>query len=334
MGRLLTGLLTLIGLIALIAVGGYFALRRPDLPFATLAARYESSASRYIDLPGGVHLHYRDEGVAAPAPTLLLIHGYAASLQTWEPWVARLSEDYRVVSIDLPGHGLTSAPAGYQPSIEGYRDLVEEFASVYGLERFAIAGNSMGGNIAWEYALAHPERLDALILVDASGWPETEAEQGTQPIIFNLLRNRTTAALLRDLDTTRLTRQGLETAFADPALITDAMVAQYRDLSRAHGHRDILMQLMLGGSARNFATSERLAPISLPTLIIHGGQDKLVPARHAHLFNDAIQGSELLTLENVGHAPQEEAADESATSVGEFLYRKHEGSALPSAAAE
>jgi pimeloyl-ACP methyl ester carboxylesterase len=187
----------------------------------------------------------------------------------------------------------------------------------------------MGGNIAWEYALAHPERLDALIPVDASGWPETEAEQGTQPIIFNLLRHPAAAALLRDLDTTRLTRQGLETAFADPALVTEDMVAEYRDQSRAPGHRDILMQLMLDGAARNFASAERLAPVALPTLIVQGARDNLVPARHARLFHEAISGSDLLMLENVGHAPQEEAADETAAAVGEFLYRIHEGSALP-----
>src|SRR5262245_38711631 len=172
MGRVLTGLLVLVGIIALIATAGYFILKRPDIPYETLAARYETSASRYVDLPNGVRMHYRDEG---QGPTLLLIHGFSASLQTWEPWVERLAtgdariNDYRVISIDLPGHGLTSAPEGYEASIDAFRDVVAEFVQSQNLQSFALAGSSMGGNVAWEYALAHPDQVEALILVDASG---------------------------------------------------------------------------------------------------------------------------------------------------------------------
>lgn len=319
------GLLTLIGLVAVIAVVGFFVLKRDDIPYESLASRYESAASRYVDLPGGIRMHYRDEGTPG-APTLLLIHGFSASLHTWEPWVERLAtgderlNDYRIVSIDLPGHGLTRAPAGYQASIENFRDTVEAFARAQQLDSFFLAGSSMGGNVAWEYALAHPERVQGLILVDASGWPETRADHAQDPLVFKLLRSPV-APLLRDLDNTALTRQGLENSFFDPALVTDAMVTRYSELSRAPGHRDILLQLTLGFRERNFASAERLAALQTPTLVLTGDHDRLVPPEHAQQFDDAIVYSQLIAFENVGHIPQEEVPDQSAMAVHEFVYR-------------
>jgi pimeloyl-ACP methyl ester carboxylesterase len=331
MRRLLVGLLVLVGIVAVLLAGGYFALKRPDVPYETLAARYENSASRYVDLPGGVRMHYRDQG---QGPTLLLIHGFSASLHTWEPWVERLAtgenriNDYRIISIDLPGHGLTRAPAGYQASIEAYRDIVAAFVRSQNLERFALAGSSMGGNIAWEYALAHPEQVEALILVDASGWQETRAEFARDPPVFKLLRNPMLGPLLRDLDSTRLIRGGLEASFGDPALVDEAMVTRYAELARAPGHREILLQMTLAFRERNFATAERLAPLQMPVLVLAGDQDRLVPVDHARQFNEAIAGSQLVLFEGIGHIPQEEAADDSALAVHEFLYQVHEGSAL------
>lgn len=331
MRRILIGLLVLVGIAALLLAGGYFALKRDDIPYQTLAARYENSASRYVDLPSGVRMHYRIEG---DGPTLLLIHGFSASLHTWEPWVERLATgdnrlgDYRIVSIDLPGHGLTRAPAGYRASIEAFRDVVAEFVRAQQLDRFALAGSSMGGNVAWEYALAHPDQVEALILVDASGWPETRAEFAEDPPVFQLLRNPVLSPLLRDLDSTRLIRGGLEASFGDPALVDDAMVTRYADLARAPGHRDILLQMTLGFRERNYATAERLAALRMPVLILSGDQDRLVPVDHARQFNEAIPGSNLVLFEGVGHIPQEEAADDSALAVHEFLYRVHEGAAV------
>lgn len=326
------GVLALIGIVAILAVGGYFFLKRGDIPYQTLAATYESAASRYTDLPGGIRMHYRDEGYP-DAPTLLLIHGFAASLHTWEPWVERLAtseqrlNDYRVISIDLPGHGLTRAPAGYQASIENFRDAVEAFVRTQGLTQFALAGSSMGGNVAWEYALMHPEQVEALILVDASGWPETREEYAEEPTVFKLLRSPA-APLLRDLDNTALVRQGLENSFVDQTLVTDAMVTRYADLARAPGHRDILLQITLGFRERNYATAERLAALQMPTLVFTGDQDRLIPPENARQFADAIPNAQLVVFENVGHIPQEEKPDESAMAVHEFLYRVIEGSAL------
>ncbi len=329
---LINGLLAIIGLAAVAAVVGYFVLKRDDIPYATLASHYENANSRYVDLPGGIHMHYRDEGAHPGNATLLLVHGYAASVQTWEPWVQRLGDDYRVISIDLPGHGLTSAPAGYQPTISNYIDAIHAFAASQHLDHFVIAGNSMGGNIAWHYALAHPEQLNALILVDAGGWAHESTDR--EPIIFNLLRNPIIAPILRDLDNTRLTREGLQKAFVSQSLIDDAMVSRYTDLARAPGHREILVRIMLNRPASDFATPERLSAIHTPTLIIQGDHDNLIAPSSAQHFKDAIANSEILMLHDVGHVPQEEAPDQSAMAVHEFLYRlgEHGFEAAPVAA--
>jgi len=325
---LIGGFLALVGLVALVGAGAYFALKRPDVPYETLAAQYENAASRYVELPGGVRVHYRDEG-QPNGPPLLLIHGFSASLHTWEPWVARLGDEYRIISLDLPGHGLTRAPAGYQASIDAYREVVHEFVRQKGLEHFALAGSSMGGNVAWEYALAYPEQVNALILVDASGWPDTRAEATEEPQVFKLLRNPTLGPIMVQLDSSRLVRQGLEASFYDASLVDDTMLNRYVQLARAPGHRDILLQMTLNYRTRPSATPERLAALRMPVLIMTGDTDRLVPPEHAQQFHDAIAGSQLVTFESTGHIPQEEKPDQSATALREFLYRVVEGSALP-----
>jgi hypothetical protein len=137
-----------LGVLALVVVGGYFALKRPDIAYATLDAKYANAQSKWLDLGDGVSMHYRIEG-APEGRTLLLVHGFSASLHTWEPWAAILGAKYRIVSLDLPGHGLTLTPPGFSPSPENYADLVESAAQKLGLGKVVLAGNSMGGGIAW-----------------------------------------------------------------------------------------------------------------------------------------------------------------------------------------
>ena len=140
-----------------------------DIPYEELEARYGGPASRYVDLEDGLRVHYRDEGNPEAEVTLVMAHGFAASLHAWEPWVERLKDDYRLVSLDLPGHGLTRAPEGYQSSPEGQVAVVDALAAELGLPPFVLAGNSMGGGVAWRYALAHPQKVRALVLVNAAG---------------------------------------------------------------------------------------------------------------------------------------------------------------------
>lgn len=314
LGRIVIGILVLT-LVA--AVIGWLALRRPDIPYATLEARYANAESQYLDLADGLKVHYRDQG-KADGPVLVMVHGFSASLHTWEPWVAILGKDYRIITLDLPGHGLTRAPDGYLIPRTGFVEVIDAVVSRLGVSRFTLIGNSMGGGAAWQYALAHPGKLEGLVLVNAAGWPrEGEAAEGS-PIAFRILRNPVGRFLVKDLDASAMTRQGLRSAFEPtPDMADEAMVTRYVEFARAPGHREIILGLMSGEP--EYATTERLAAIKVPTLVIHGDTDLLIPASAAQKFGAAIPGSTVIIYEKVGHVPMEQIADRSAGDLAAWL---------------
>lgn len=312
-------LLGVVLLVAVALVGGYLALSRPDVPYADLDKAYATPASKFIDMGGGVAAHYRDEG-NPNGRVLLLVHGFSASTQTWDKWIAALGSEYRMVSLDLPGHGLTVTPAGYQPTIEGFADYVDAVAEKLKLGKVTVIGSSMGGGTAWQLALRHPARIDALVLVDASGWAPPPKAGDNGPKIFGLMRNPVIGPFLRRLDNTSMVRQGLQSAFYDPKLADEAMVKRYVDMSRAPNHGEVLLTLMSGRGERTVATKELLAKIAAPTLILWGRQDNLVAVESATKFNDAIPGSKLIIYDKVGHLPQEEIPVRSASDLRNFLH--------------
>ena len=175
----------------------------------------------------------------------------------------------------------------------------------------------MGGNTAWSYALTYPETLDGLILVAASGWPEEEGEGDGSPFIFTLLSNPVARTILKDLDMTSLTRSGLEGSYTDQSFVTDELVERYVALSRAPGHRATLLAIMAGDRVE--ASAEALSAISVPTLVMWGTDDNLVPVSGAQKFADAISGATMTVYEGVGHLPQEENAEQSIADVRAFL---------------
>lgn len=316
LGRILIGIVVVF---AVLLTAGWLALRRPEIPWPTLQAKYANSASRYMNLPGGLKVHYRDQG-KRDGPTLVLVHGFAASLHTWEPWVARLGSRYRIITLDLPGFGLTSAPEGYTLTRSAFVDVVDQVTTRLGVTKFVLAGNSMGGGVAWNYALAHPDKLEGLVLVDAAGWPQQRSGGRDGPFIFKVLKNPVGRVLIKDLDTTAMTRAGLKDAFAPtPRMVDDAMVARYVEMSRAPGHKDIILGLMGGYDPADAASKEKLGKITVPTLILHGDTDRLIPVGNARLFADAIPGSTLIIYPKVGHVPMEQIADKSAADLDGWL---------------
>lgn len=306
-----SGLAILFGLVAI----GFLAIRQGPIPYTTLEARYATPTSRYLDLPGGLHVHYRDEG-RRDGPVIVLVHGFSDSTATWNGWVRNLGAEYRLISLDLPGHGLTRAPSTYIATSAAYSDVVDALTRKLGVERFAIAGNSMGGAVAWTYALSHPDRLTALILVDAAGWPETSAGRNP-PLAFQLLRTDVGRWMLGQINLRPLIREGLKKSFHDPAKADPQMVDRFADLSHAPDHPAIIRNMQ--SSSRSYADARRLASIRTPTLVMHGDHDNLIPVENGRRFAEAIPGAQLIIYPNVGHLPQMEIADRSAADLKAFL---------------
>ena len=308
-----------VAIVVLAVVALWLKLRGPDIPYATLEAKYTNGTSHFVDLPGGFHVHYQDDGDPT-LPVVVLLHGFGDSYTSWEGWVPVLKPQFRVISLDFPGHGLTRAPEGYQLTGIGLADLVDAFAAQLALPPFAVAGNSMGGGVAWQLAVRHPERLSALILVDAAGFPN-EKPPGELPLAFKILKYPIGRALLRNIDNRPLIDSGLKVDVYDKSVITPAFVDRWAEFQRAPGHRAILMALNPLGF--NQATAAALQNIKVPTLILHGDSDVLIEPASAQKFAAAIPGAKVIIYPKVGHLPQIEIPQRSAADVAEFLRASH-----------
>jgi len=304
-----------------------------DFEAAQVDAKYSNAASQFFTDQEGARIHYRDQG-NANGQTLVLIHGSNASLHTWEPWLQIIGEKFRVITLDLPGHGLTGAVPNGQYGSAAQQVSVERLLQHLNVSKFVLGGNSMGGGVSWRYALAHPEQVSALVLIDASGlrsWRTADQSENKQsptrqtqsegPLVFRLLRHGWFRSIARYLDTRYLTQQGLRAAFHDDSLVTDKMVDLYYDMSLRAGTREAtLARFTERARATPPLTEADLASLTMPTLILWGETDTLIPARTGERFAAALPNSKLIVYPNVGHLPMEEIATQSATDLLHFLH--------------
>lgn len=311
MKRILKGLLGLIAIAVItILVWGYAS----DTDPAAMRARYANAASQFVDLGGGLTVHVRDEG-PRDAPVLVLLHGSNASLHTWEPWVAQLKGKYRVISYDQPGHGLTGPNPSDDYNPAAFGDVVDRVTTKLGVSRFALAGNSMGGWIAAHYALAHPERLTGLILVDASGPPD--AAPKSLPIGFRIAQTPGLRGIMEYITPRSVIAKSIHQTISNQAIINDAMIDRYWELLRYPGNRRATG--IRFGMKRVPLEKSAFAKLNVPTLILWGEEDKLIPVAAGRWYQDAIPGSKLIVYPRIGHVPMEEVADQSAKDVDTFL---------------
>src|SRR5260370_13188527 len=126
----------LLGVVILGVVAAWLMLRGPDIPYETLEAKYTDSASQFVDLPGGFHVHYQDEGDPSH-PLLVLLHGFGDSFTTWEGWVPELRGKFHIIPLDFPAHELPRAPARYQLTSEGLLTFIDAFATKLPFLKFA-----------------------------------------------------------------------------------------------------------------------------------------------------------------------------------------------------
>jgi pimeloyl-ACP methyl ester carboxylesterase len=305
--RLAVGLLVLVALLG----GLWLAFRVDDIPVATLRAKYGSADSQYVELAPGTVIHLRDQGPRDGFP-IVLLHGSNASLHTWEPWVDRLKGRFRVITFDFPAHGLSGPVPSRDYSSDAYVAITEKVVAHLGLERFALGGNSMGGGIAWRYAVAHPEKVAAMILVDAAGRPPTKPNE-TLPLGFRIANT----PILRDIAATVTPRSLLESSFKQSvsvqSIATPAMIDRYWELLRYPGNRQATLDRF--GGYRPATQTDALGKLTMPTLILWGRDDKVIPVESAAWFSRQLPNARVTILDDVGHIPMEEAPDRALAPV-------------------
>jgi pimeloyl-ACP methyl ester carboxylesterase len=301
------------------------ALYQGDLPKEVVDAKYSSPASQFLTLDSGAKIHYRDEGRSDGQP-MVLIHGANASLHTWEPWVELLGSEYRIITLDLPAHGLTGKVPDRNYSSANQVATVDAIVEHLGVDRFVLGGNSMGGGVTWRYTVDHPDKVDAMILVDAVGLPQWSAEvmkataedDKESPLFFRLMRHGWFRAIARYIDPYRLTKQGLESAYTDKSAVTDQLIQRYYELALREGSREAIMDRF--SSVRGSGVeSVDPAQFTQPTLILWGRDDSIINVKVADKFAETLPDSSLVIYDNVGHLPMEEIPERSAADVLAFL---------------
>ena len=168
----------------ILIIGGLVSQVRFDIPAAEVEAKYKLPESKFVDVRG-LRVHYVDEGKTKEKKEILvLIHGTAASLHTWQGWLPELKKSFRVIAMDLPAFGLTGPAPDRNYSIDNYVKFMEDFFAAVGVKQVYLAGNSLGGQIAWHYAAAHPDDIMKLVLIDSAGLPR----MGEIPLPIRLAR--------------------------------------------------------------------------------------------------------------------------------------------------
>lgn len=307
----------LFGIIALLLIVGLAIGYTPDTDAQAMKAKYGGGASQFITLQPGLTVHVRDEG-RRYGPVIVLIHGSNASLHTWEPWVKRLGGQYRIVSLDLPGHGLTGTHPSGDYDYPIFVDVVDKVLVKLGIDRAVIGGNSMGGGVTWMYALAHPEKVEAMILVDAAGAPRWEATRKA-PIGLRIARMPVLRDIAKIITPRSMIESSFKTSVSVKSVATPAAIDRYWELLRYPGNREATIKRFSYTHNNHPATKEKLATLKIPTLILWGEEDNLIPVKSAKWFADVIPESRLIIYPKVGHIPMEEVADQSAADVAAFL---------------
>ncbi len=317
-GNPLTGrLLRLFGILLMLTAVALALSRAPDRNVQSLVARWAPAPSDFVDIKGMV-VHLRDEGPRDDPLPLVLLHGTGASLHTWEGWVGALKGQRRVITLDLPGFGLTGPFTGAYDerdySGDAYARFVIDLLDALKLQRVVLGGNSLGGEIAWRTAWLQPARVQSLVLVDALG-PAFTPE--SIPLGFMVARVPALSWLVEEVLPRALVTQSLVSVYGDPTRVNAELVDRYFELALRDGNRRALGRLM--SRLQPGQDAERIATLKLPTLILWGGRDRLIPPAVGVEFERLIGGSRRVVFPELGHVPQEEDPARSVAPVKAFL---------------
>ncbi len=291
---------------------GCTAMGTATVPYNELSKKYTNGSSRYMDV-NGLTVHYRDEG---NGPPLILLHGVASSLQTWDAWAKELGDNYRIIRLDLPGFGLTGADSAANNETAEYMvDMLDTFVNKLGLDRFFLAGSSLGGYYAWNYASVHPEKLYKLALLGATGYPQD------MPFWIGLASFPGIHWITPHMMPRFMVNLTTKSAYADKDLVTDEVKQRYFDFTQRRGNRESYVKhfRMLRNMIDEDSLGEKVKDIMVPTLLMWGEKDTWIPLDVMRMFHRDLPYSEYVVYEGIGHLPMEEVPVQSSRDADHFF---------------
>jgi pimeloyl-ACP methyl ester carboxylesterase len=310
MKKFLKVLLVLL-VIAAIGLTVFWFARPADVSFDEVRASIPNSDSSHFADIDGVRIHYQEKGTGTP---LILIHGYTSSTYSWKDVFEPLAKTFRVIAVDLKGFGFSGKPDGdYTRRAQAI--LVSHLLEHLNIQKAWLCGNSMGGEVALNVALANPDRVAGLILID-SGGVQVKGSGSLAPR-YLLVPVVGRVLIVLALRSDKLVREGLEKSFYDRTKITNERVANYyRPLQTRSGQ---LAALRARTQADQFPIEPELPRINVPTLILWGAQDALIPLEAGRKINSLIKGSRLVIFDSCGHLPQEEMPARTVDEIAKFI---------------
>ncbi len=298
----------ILGILLLALAGILIWAYAPDKSVEELKEKYAYDNSQFVEVDG-LNVHYRINGEGFP---VVLIHGTAASLHTWEGWTKVLKDNFKVISLDLPAFGLIHSNATGNYSLDYYSDFLEAFLTKIGVDTFALAGNSLGGAIAWRYTTKFPQKVKKMILIDAAGYPFKK----TPSLPFKLAKSPFWSKIMLHFTPKPLLKKSILEVFSQDDKVTDELVNRYYDLSLREGNRKAFIDRVRN---EKYTNPELIKGIKTPTLILWGEGDVWIPLENAYQFEKDIENSKLIIYENAGHIPMEEIPMPTVLDAREFL---------------
>ncbi len=307
-GLLFSATLLILGLFCL---SGCSSLGIKSIPLERLKAKYGVKDADFIEV-NGINIHYKIEG---NGPPLVLLHGICASLYTWDGWVEQLKNNYKIIRLDVPGWGLTGSVGNSSVDIEAMVSTLDSFMNTIGIDSFHLAGSSLGGYFAWNYALRHPERVNKMILLDPVSYPQAV------PWFINYARIPLLRTFPKFMMPKFLVSMNVKAVYSDDSKITDDIVDLYFDMAMREGNRasyiDIFRFMSINCKKETISTGVK--NIKTPTLLMYGADDKWVSATQAQLWEKDLPGVQSIIYEGVGHIPMEELPVRTANDADRFL---------------
>jgi pimeloyl-ACP methyl ester carboxylesterase len=301
---------------AALAVGLVFWINAPssddhtDDPaqIAQMASPYWSDMDQMV-VAGDLPMRVRIEGPVG-APVLVMVHGFSFSLETWDAWAVGLVGDYRIIRMDLPGHGLTGPDPQKRYSVDQTVSLVASLLDTLDVQQATLVGNSLGGLVSWRLACLRPDLVERLVLIAPGAYSINGVTETPVAVPAGVAFYLTDGPqLMIDAATAGL--------FGDASRMDADLPARVGDLMRGEGVGQALVERLEVFTLPD--PVEALSHVIQPTLVLWGGRDVMIPVAHADQFLTDLPDARSIIYDDLGHIPHEEAPEQTLADLLEFL---------------